>query len=104
MQQGGFPPERSTNGLAVTSMVLGILGACGIACYGAGGLLGILAIIFGAVARSQIAHSQGAQSGKGMATAGLVLGCIVVGLGVITMLSCIGLMAAGGAAGAAGTP
>jgi Domain of unknown function (DUF4190) len=83
-------------------LVLGILGACGVFCYGAGGLFGVLAIVFGSVARSQIRNSNGTQGGMGMATAGLVLGCIIVGLGFLVMLSCAGIIAASSVAGAAG--
>jgi hypothetical protein len=61
-----------TSGLAVASLVLGILWLCG------GGSL--LATIFGAVALGQIARSNGRLTGKAMAVAGLVLGIIGLGL------------------------
>lgn len=67
-------PTR-TNGFAVASLVLGILWL-----YWVGS---ILALIFGYVARGQIAASGGAQTGGGMAMAGIVLGWIGVGLGVL---------------------
>jgi hypothetical protein len=70
----GQPPypyaQPGTNGLAIASMVLGILWL-----YWIGS---ILALIFGYVARSQI--RQRGQSGDGMAIAGIVLGWIGVGL------------------------
>lgn len=44
----------------------------------------ILALVFGYVARKQIDESQGAQSGRGMAIAGIVLGWI--GIAVIALL------------------
>jgi hypothetical protein len=59
------------NGFAIASMVLGILWIWWIG--------SILAIIFGFVALSQIKASQGAQTGRGMAIAGLVLGFIGLG-------------------------
>lgn len=62
----------STNGLAIASLVLGITWV-----YWIGS---ILALIFGLVARKQI--KQSAQSGSGMATAGIVLGCV----GIATLL------------------
>jgi hypothetical protein len=58
--------------LAIASLVLGILWI-----YWIGS---ILAIIFGYMARKQIAESGGIQQGGGMATAGIVLGWIGVGV------------------------
>ncbi|WEV26960.1 DUF4190 domain-containing protein [Streptomyces sp. 71268] len=69
----GHPPyyvvPQRTNGLAVASMVLGILWL-----YWIGS---ILALIFGYVARNQIRER--GEGGGGMATAGLVLGWVGVG-------------------------
>ncbi|WP_181786823.1 DUF4190 domain-containing protein [Streptomyces phytophilus] len=73
------PPQR-TNGLAIASMVLGILWI-----YWIGS---ILALIFGYVARQQIRERH--NSGGGMATAGIVLGWVGVGvLGVILVIALI---------------
>jgi len=60
----------STNGLAIASMVLGILWI-----YWIGS---ILALVFGYVAKGQIDRSAGRQTGRGMAIAGIVLGWIGV--------------------------
>ena len=79
--QYGYTPyqtSRSTNGFAVASMVLGIVWL-----YWIGS---ILAIIFGFVAYSQIKERN--QAGKGMATAGLILGFIGIAflvLGIIAL-------------------
>jgi hypothetical protein len=62
---GYLPP---TSGMAIASLVLGLLWLCGIG--------SLLATIFGAVAISQISRSNGAISGKGLALAGLVLGIL----------------------------
>ena len=70
------PPVRSTNGFAVASLVLGILWIYGIT--------SILALIFGLVARGQIARSRGWQTGDGLAIAGIVLG--LVGIAGIVVL------------------
>lgn len=59
---------RRTNGFAVAALVFGILWM--------GGLGSLLAVIFGAVAISQINQSNGGQGGKGMAVAGFVLGIV----------------------------
>jgi|SRR5687768_10768732 len=80
----GTAVGTKVNGLAVASLVLGILWI-----YWIGS---ILAVVFGAVARKQITESNGAQSGGGLATAGLVLG--LVGLGTLAAIFLIGLIAA----------
>jgi hypothetical protein len=77
-----YPPQPiyvqrpATNGKAVASLVLGIL-----CLYGIGS---ILALIFGFIARKEIDASGGSQSGRGMATAGIVLGFI--GIGIMLLL------------------
>jgi hypothetical protein len=68
----------STNGMAVASLVLGILWI-----YWIGS---VLALIFGYIARQQIADSGGTQGGRGMATAGIVLGWVGVGFLVLFLL------------------
>ena len=75
-----YPPVAapSTNGMAVASLVLGILWI-----YWIGS---VLALIFGYIARQQIAQAQGMQQGQGMATAGIVLGWIGVGFLVLFIL------------------
>jgi hypothetical protein len=74
------PPATSagaqgTNGLAIASLVLGILWV-----YGIGS---VLAIIFGAIADRQCAERQ--QGGRGLATAGVILGIVGV-LGLIVLI------------------
>ncbi|MEI4271592.1 DUF4190 domain-containing protein [Klenkia sp. LSe6-5] len=64
--QPAYVVQRSTNGLAVASMVLGILWI-----YWIGS---VLALVFGYVARQQI--RQRGESGDGMAIAGIVLGYV----------------------------
>jgi len=68
----------STNGLAIASMVLGILWL-----YWIGS---VLALVFGYVAKGQIDRSAGRQTGRGMAIAGIVLGWIGVGAAAITLV------------------
>jgi len=73
-------PPKSTNGLAIASMVLGILWV-----YWIGS---ILALIFGYVAKGQIDAAGGAQGGRGMAIAGIVLGWVGIGvlmLGIVAL-------------------
>ena len=49
----------------------------------------ILALIFGYVAKGQIDKSQGAQGGRGMAIAGIVLGWVGVGVLVIVLIAAV---------------
>jgi hypothetical protein len=67
-QYGGYPVHRPTNGLAIASMVLGIVWI-----YWVGS---VLALVFGYIARGQIRRS--GHNGDGMAIAGIVLGWVGV--------------------------
>ncbi len=67
---GGWAPSPRINGLAIASMVCGIVWI-----YWLGS---ILALVFGYVAKSQIDKSQGRETGRGMAIAGIVLGWVGV--------------------------
>ena len=76
--------QSKTNGFAIASLVLGIVWVYGIT--------SILALVFGYKARREIDASGGVQTGRGMATAGVVLGWIGVGgliLFIIFMLVAI---------------
>jgi hypothetical protein len=64
-------PQPTTNGYAIASLVLGIVWIYGIT--------SILALVFGYRARREIDASQGWQTGRGLATAGIVLGWVGVG-------------------------
>jgi uncharacterized membrane protein len=57
--------------MAVASMVLGIVGIIMIPV-----IAPILAIVFGFVAKGSIDRSQGRETGRGMAVAGIVLGFV----------------------------
>ena len=70
-------PATETNIWAIISLISGILSWLGFF-----GLGGIAAVICGHVARSQIAHSAGRQTGDGLAIAGLVLGYLNIALAV----------------------
>jgi hypothetical protein len=71
--------QTKTNGMAVASLVLGILFI-----YGIGS---ILALVFGYQAKAQIDRSGGHETGRGMAIAGIVLGWIgVAGLLILIIV------------------
>ncbi|MGI8750939.1 MAG: DUF4190 domain-containing protein [Acidimicrobiales bacterium] len=57
-----------TNGLAIASLVLGILWIVGLGA--------VAALILGIVGKNQIDRSNGEQTGRGLAIAGIVLGAI----------------------------
>jgi hypothetical protein len=67
----GAPPPAETNSLAITSMVLALVG---LAC----GLTAPIGAIMGHVARRQIRQRGG--SGDGMALAGIIVGWIATAL------------------------
>ena len=75
---------RQTNGLAVASMILGILWL-----YWLGS---VLALIFGLVAIAQIKRKD--QDGMGMAIAGAILGG--VGIGVLALIIIVASVGSGG--------
>ena len=63
--QGQHP---KTSGFAIASLVFGVIGGS------------ILAIVFGLIARNRIDKSGGTLGGRGLATAGIVLGALWLGL------------------------
>ena len=69
------PVVVPTNAMAITSMVLGLLGI-----FLLGPLGSIPAIICGHMARRQIQDSNGQQQGDGMALAGLITGYMITAL------------------------
>jgi hypothetical protein len=76
----GYRAAR-TSGLAIASMVLGIVWLFWLG--------SILAVIFGHVALSQIKRSMGALSGRGMAIAGLALGYVGIALLVVSITAAV---------------
>ena len=75
------PAPSKTSGLAIASLVLGILGlTCLLPILGP-----ILALVFGIVALNQIGKSKGNLTGQGKAIAGLILGG--VGLVMIPIMA-----------------
>ena len=89
---GGGGGGQQNNSMAITSLVLGILGFPLLCCWGLGGLLSIAAIITGSKGKKAADASQGRMGGKGMAQAGFILGIIGTVLAVILIaLVIIGL-------------
>ena len=79
------PPVQSENsGLAIASLVLGFLSIPVSFCYGAGLPLAIAAVITGNIDRSR-SIKEGKKVG-GMTKAGLIMGWIVIGLGILAVI------------------
>jgi len=80
---GGQPYAAAppNNQKALWALILGIVG---LVCCGF--LAGIPAIILGKQAQNEIDASGGAQGGRGMATAGFVMGIIACALGVLFVI------------------
>jgi hypothetical protein len=64
-------------------MILGIVAIVFTVCCGLGFLAGIASIILGRLAQKEIEAAQGAQGGRGMATAGFWLGIVSLVLAVL---------------------
>lgn len=73
-------PQRKTSGMAIASLVLGVLWI-----YWIGS---ILALIFGYLAKNEIREANDQVEGKGLATAGIVLGWV----GIATLVLMIGFI------------
>jgi len=74
-----MPPSAGTNGLAIGSLVLSLLGLfCGIG--------SIVGVILGFIARGQIKRT--GQGGDGMALAGIIIGIatLVISIGVYVIV------------------
>lgn len=85
------PAGVPTANEAIWSLILGIgsFFLCGI-------FMGIPAIILGNNAKKKISQSGGQYGGEGMATAGIVLGWIQVGLAAVGIIILLAIVAAGG--------
>lgn len=70
---------QKTNGLAIASLVLGIVWI-----YWVGS---ILALVFGYMGKNQIDRSGGREGGRGLAIAGIVLGWVGVATLVVTIIA-----------------
>jgi hypothetical protein len=79
----GYGQPRQNSGKAIASMVLGIVGLLGAFFCGIGLIAAIVGLVLGYVAKREIRDSQGRLDGSGMATAGIVLGWVAVGLALV---------------------
>jgi len=75
------PPAPSRNQKAVWSLILGVLGIWPLMFVGS-----IVALVLGRMAKSEIRQAGGAQTGLGMAKAGVVLGWFMIAVVVAWIL------------------
>lgn len=87
--QARYGPPAETNGLAVASLVCGILGVV----FPFIPLIpSILAVIFAGRGKRQIDSSGGLQTGRGLAVAGQVLGWVGIALVLVAILGLVALV------------
>jgi len=78
----GWPVAQSTNSKAIASLVIGLTSLVLFWLVGAG-LLGIVAVVLGLMARSEIRRSGGREQGDGLAIAGIITGAMAAVLVVV---------------------
>ncbi len=70
----GYPPAGPTSGMAIASLVCSLLG------------IGLVGVILGHLALSEIKKSNGYTQGRGLAIAGLIIGYLQIAVAVIIVL------------------
>lgn len=80
----GYAPPPPNSTMAIVSLVAGILGWTFVPLIGS-----IVAVITGHMAKKEIKESGGRIGGDGLATAGLILGYIALGLSILGV--CVGI-------------
>jgi len=83
-------PTQNTNGMAIASLVVSIVGMVGLCAYGLGGYLGIVGAILGQVARRQIRER--GENGDGLALAGVIIGWIAGGIAILATIGLVALI------------
>jgi hypothetical protein len=73
-----MPVPGDRRGLAIASLVLGIISLCGAIFWFCGGPLAIVAVVLGVLSRNSSARS--------MATAGIILGAIGIVLAIVFVI------------------
>jgi len=72
----GAPYPEKASGMALASMILSVVGLfCGVTA--------IVGIILGAIELGRIKRGESSAKGKSLATAGVIIGAIVIGLSLI---------------------
>ena len=89
-QYSPVPPAQVTSTLAIVSLISGIASWFILPFIAA-----VAAVITGHMAKNEIKKSNGMQGGNGMATAGMVLGYVQLGLGLCVCLVVAAMLAFG---------
>jgi len=71
------PSTPKTSGLAITSLILGIIGPCSL------GLLSLVGLILGIMAAKKIKASGGTIGGRGLAIAGIIISILTLIIGLV---------------------
>ena len=77
--------QQPTNGKATAAMWTGIGSLVATFCCAAG-IVGVVAVVLGFIARGEIRRSNGQQTGDGMALAGIITGAIAFVLGLVIVV------------------
>jgi hypothetical protein len=88
----GYPgvqgvPMQKNNGMAIASMVLGIIGVVFSCCYGIGVLAAIPGLIFSFISMKKIGKT--GEKGKGMAVAGIVCSAVAIIIAIYVIVNLI---------------
>ncbi len=86
--------RQQTNSMSIVGLILGILAVLLGWCF-FNVVFSVLGLIFSCVGLSQIKKSNGQETGRGLAIAGIILSCLGLVMGLIVFLL-FGLMAAAG--------
>ena len=78
------PPKQPSQGLALGSMITGIVGLVLGSCFGP--IPGIIAVVLGLTALSQIKKSPEEVGGKAFATAGIIMGGINIAFFIVLII------------------
>lgn len=92
--QGGFQPAgqpygtpasgSQTNGLAVASLVVGIIGLLTFWACGGGGLLGVIAVVLGILGLNKAKEMN--DNGRGLALGGIITGGLAIVAGILVFV------------------
>ncbi len=85
INQVSYPFHNSS--MAIISLIAGI---CGLTIFPFVG--SIIAVVIGSLAKKEILNSQGSLSGENLAKAGVILGWIGIGLGIIGFCLLVGVI------------
>ncbi len=93
---GYYVPPKTSNGLCIAGMILGILSLITSWCYGGGFLFGLAGLIMGAIGVKQVKQQPDKQTGSGMGVAGIVTGSLGVLISLIIIIIAIAAIASVG--------